>query len=111
MTEPKRRSIITIQKRTVGRDALGQPLPGAWENVVSGLYANIRNMSGREAGAAGGTASTLTCSIRIRYREGITSGMRVVHRTTIYNIQAVLPDETHRRHVDLVCTFNLQNEG
>ena len=41
-------------------------------------------------------------SIRVRYRAGITAGMRVVHNLTNYNITAVMPDVGGREYVDLV---------
>jgi head-tail adaptor len=40
--------------------------------------------------------------VRIRYWDGITDAMRVVHGTDTLGITTVLPD-ARRRHVDLVC--------
>jgi len=39
----------------------------------------------------------------VRYRAGITAGMRVVHNLQAFNITAVLPDVGGREYVDLVC--------
>lgn len=103
---------VTIQQRGPAKDAWGQPVPGGenWTPVAT-VWANVRNLTGREAAAAGGDASTITGSIRIRYRTGLTAGMRVLLGDTAYNVQAVLPDEQRREYVDLACTSNLQNKG
>ena len=56
-----------------------------------------------EAIKAGAVTSKVQTSIRLRYRTGITSGMRVVCGGVVYNILAVLPDLAGKGHVDLVC--------
>lgn len=96
---------VTIQQRGPATDGWGQVEPSAtnWTDHVT-VWANIRVSNGREFAAAGGETSQVTASIRIRYREGLTAGMRVLHGTTIYNVTAVLPDEAKREHVDLACT-------
>lgn len=100
---------VTIQALGPGRDAFGQPTEAEWADVVT-VWANIRTLNGREFAAAGGEASQATASIRIRYRTGLTAGMRVLHGATVYNVVAVLPDEAGRVHVDLACTTGA-NEG
>lgn len=94
------RDRITIQRRLQG-GALGQPSKN-WETVAQ-VWANIRFGSGSEAIRSGQSVSEAKCSIRIRWRTGITSDMRVVSSGTNYEIQAVLPDMQGREHVDLVC--------
>ncbi|MFN9476363.1 phage head closure protein [Acidovorax sp.] len=92
---------ITIQQPAEVQDALGQPIPG-WVDVAS-VWADIRMKSGLEAIKAGAPVSTVQASIRIRYREGVTAGMRVVHNLVAYNIQAVMPDVSGRMYLDLAC--------
>ena len=94
------RDRITIQRRQAG-GALGQPSK-TWE-VVDQAWANIRFASGSEAIRSGQPASEAKCSIRIRWRTGITADMRVVSGGVIYEIEAVLPDGQRRQYVDLVC--------
>jgi SPP1 family predicted phage head-tail adaptor len=51
---------------------------------------------------AGASVSVVQASIRVRYRAGITAGMRVVHNLVAYQITAVQPDVGGREFVDLV---------
>ena len=90
----------TLQQPGTTPDELGQPIPG-WTDVAT-LWADIRMKSGLEAIKAGATVSVVQASIRVRYRAGITAGMRVVHNLTNYNITAVMPDVGGREFVDLV---------
>ena len=41
--------------------------------------------------------------MRIRYREDITSKMRVTNNGITYEIKAVMPDEAKREFVDSAC--------
>lgn len=91
---------VTLQQPATGEDAAGQPST-SWSDVAT-LWANIRLQSGLETIKAGAEKSIVRASVRIRYRTGITAGMRILHGTTAYNIEAVLPDPG-KRHVDLVC--------
>lgn len=92
---------VTIQKLTSGQDAIGQPVT-TWEAVAT-VWANIRYKSGLETIKADAETSIAKASIRIRRRTDVTAGMRVSHGTTVFDILAVLPDESSRSHVDLVC--------
>ncbi len=94
------RDRITIQRRQAG-GALGQPSKN-WE-LVAQAWANIRFSSGSEAIRSGQPASEAKCSIRIRWRTGITADMRIVSGGVAYEIEAVLPDGQRRQYVDLVC--------
>jgi SPP1 family predicted phage head-tail adaptor len=60
-------------------------------------------ISGLEAIKAGASVSVVQASIRVRYRAGITAGMRVLVDSVAYNITAVQPDVGGREFVDLVC--------
>lgn len=92
---------VTLQSPSQSVDELGQPIPG-WTDVAT-LWADIRMKSGLEAIKAGAPVSTVQASIRIRYRPGVTAGMRVVHNLAAYNIVAVMPDVSGREFVDLAC--------
>lgn len=95
------RDRITIQRKTGGVDDYNQPLPEAWEDLTK-AWANVRHQSGSEAIKADASVSTVKASIRIRWREGVNAGMRVLHAGAVYDIEAVLPGDG-RQHVDLVC--------
>lgn len=90
---------IVLQTQTAGVDAIGQPV-STWANTAT-LWAHIRYMGGLEAIKAGALTSSTQASVRIRYRTGITTGQRLLHGLTYYNITAVMPHE--REWLDLVC--------
>lgn len=89
----------TLQAPGTTQDELGQPIPG-WTDVAT-LWADIRMKSGLESIKAGAPVSVVQASIRVRYRAGITAGMRLVHNLQAFNITAVLPDVGGREYVDL----------
>ena len=94
---------IHIQRKTDGKDAWGTPLPDAWESLTAKpIWANVRYLSGSESIKAGADVSTVRASVRIRWRAGVTTGMRVIHQGQVLDIEAVLPG-AGRLHVDLVC--------
>ena len=89
-----------LQSPSQSVDELGQPIPG-WTAVAT-VWADIRMKSGLESIKAGAPVSVVQASIRVRYRAGITAGMRVVHNLQVYEILAVQPDVGGREYVDLV---------
>lgn len=90
----------TLQAPGTTQDELGQPIPG-WTDVAT-VWADIRMKSGLESIKAGAPVSVVQASIRVRYRAGITAGMRIVHNLVAYQITAVMPDVGGREFVDLV---------
>lgn len=95
-------SLIEIRQRDAGSDAGGQPLK-TFTTVVASLWAEILHPSGVEQVRGGGQVSLVQASIKVRRRDGITAGMRVVHGSAVYDIRAVLPDEVERANMFLVC--------
>ena len=91
----------TLQSPSQSVDELGQPIPG-WTDVAT-VWGDIRLKSGLESIKAGAPVSVVQASIRVRYRAGITAGMRVMHNLQAFNIVAVMPDVGGREYVDLVC--------
>ena len=85
-----------------------QDASGAWVTgwtTLAETWANVRHTSGAEAIKGDQIVSTARASIRIRYRAGLTAGMRVTVVSTgaIYSVLSVLPDLHRREFVDLVC--------
>jgi SPP1 family predicted phage head-tail adaptor len=87
--------------RPEAEDELGQQGIG-WVEFGK-AWANVRTMRGMEMLKAGAMQPRVSASVRMRYREDITSSMRIVDGATVYDVKAVLPDTVGRRHVDLVC--------
>ena len=71
-----------------------------WSQVI---VARGASTIGQEFIAGGVDTSRIAASFRIRRRDGIDAGMRVVHDGKNYDIRAVLPDLQDNRYVDLGC--------
>lgn len=95
---------ITIQKKGRKVDDAGFPVPNPkeWEDVVT-VWAAREPIRGREFFAAAAAQAETTVRYKIRYREGITSEMRLydIKDKRTYSLTAVLDDvfddrtETH----------------
>lgn len=94
---------ITIQRRDVGQDDAGQPVL-TWVDVVT-VWSNIAGDTGLHTIRASGDlpAPIKRYSFRIRYREGLDEGMRVVYGGQNYDIKAVRMDYAGQEWADLVC--------
>lgn len=92
---------VSIQYLAAGQDSIGQPVQ-TWSTLAA-VWANIRYNTGAEAIKGDADVSIAKASIRIRRRTDVTAGMRVLHGSISFDIKAVLPDETRKTHVDLVC--------
>jgi len=88
-----------IQRKTQGTDSWGAPLPEAWQDYAT-VWANVRHLSGVESIKSGADVSVVKASIRIRWRQDITAGMRVLHGAQTFDVEAVLYGQ-RREYVDL----------
>lgn len=92
---------ITLQRQSATEDELGQSI-NTWVDVAT-VWADVRHLGGLGAIRAGGEVSMVKASMRIRRRDDITAGMRVVVGVTVYSIEAVPPRAARQGHTDLVC--------
>lgn len=99
MDAGKRDKRITIQSPSASQDAAGQ-MVNTWATFAT-VSASIRHPRGTTAIQSGMDTSSVKASIRILRLAGVNAGMRVVHGTTVYAIEAVLPDEKNI-HLDLI---------
>jgi SPP1 family predicted phage head-tail adaptor len=76
---------------------------GQFSIGVNSVWASIATLSGLESVRSGIELSLIRSSMRIRYRLGITSDMRVLYGADLYEIEAVLMDEQSKEHMDLIC--------
>jgi SPP1 family predicted phage head-tail adaptor len=111
------RSQVHIERRGTSRDTWGQEterwLPFAVVRADVRFPSGMGIISGeREEG--GREVSVVQCSIRIRWRNDITSEMRVrmqvAGTTTYFEIKQVVPDIRSRQFVDLVCAMGTIQE-
>lgn len=108
----KLRHYVTFQAPVVEVDSNGEATE-TWPDAFDGqqISAAIEPLSGRELIAAQQVHSRVTTRITVRYRPGILPEMRVVHRSTYYNIEAVIPDaDSGFRHCTLLC-YSGTNDG
>ena len=86
---------VAIQQKVQGQDPVsGDPID-VWQ-TVAGLEAvpcAIEPLSAREFIAAQAVQSQVIARITMRYREGLDASMRILHKSTVYNIAGLLPDK------------------
>lgn len=93
----------SLQRFVETRDANGNRSK-AWVEIGK-VWAAIEPFSGRELIAAAQIASKVSTRVVIRYRDGIVPPMRFVHRNTLYDIIAVMPDkDAGIEYLTLMCT-------
>lgn len=96
---------IRIEQRVSGTDEAGQPLD-TWE-LVAEVWADIRGQTGlgsMKEMQGDLPAPVSRYSIRIRFREGLDAGMRVVYAGQVFEVkQAPRMDYAKREWTDLVC--------
>ena len=97
---------VTLHVLGPNQDAAGQPLPADWTNFIANgdgkLWAEVRDVTGREFVAAGATQNLVLTTITIRYRAGVAAKMRVLHGTDVYGVEAVLGQD--QRTLALMCS-------
>jgi SPP1 family predicted phage head-tail adaptor len=92
---------VVIQQQSTTQDSIGQPV-NTWTTYAT-VWANIIHQKGAEAIKADQVMSTLRASIRVRYKAGITTAMRVSYASKIYQIISIIPDAESKDYMDLVC--------
>lgn len=110
MLAPRLRHRVDIQNFASVQDSNTGAVTDTWTDVFESVAASIQPISGREFIAAQSIQAGVNTKITIRYVDGVQPRMRVVHGSNIYNIRAVLPDPTLRRHLTLMAEVGV-NEG
>lgn len=82
---------ITLQRPQHMQDPVTGAMNVSWAEVAK-TWARIEPLSARDFIAAASNQSKVSARIVIRYRSGIDSTMRIVHRDKIYSIEGVLAD-------------------
>lgn len=104
---------ITIEEKIVDRDSDGATIED-WLPALGGIIlpAEIEPATGREIQAAGATQAVVSTRIRIRAIAGVEPRMRALHRGTVYNIEAVLPDpDSGLEYRRLLCSSGVDDGG
>jgi SPP1 family predicted phage head-tail adaptor len=103
MTAPRLRHRVDIQNFTTTQNSNTGVITEGWTTYDDDVPAEVWPLSGREFVAAQSVQAGVSVRITIRYQAGILPRMRIQHEGVTYNILAVLPDSTLRRHLTLMC--------
>lgn len=111
----KLRHWLLFERLSVDQDSDGATVE-AWVDafeVNPRMPCEIENLSGSELLAAQALASHCTHRLSVRYRPGFAADQRATHSNgTIYNIQAVVPDDVSGiRWLRLLCSTGLSAGG
>jgi len=103
---------VSILARAPGaEDALGQLGPSAWQPLLTHISALVEDLSGRELLAAQEVHGEVTSRIFVRYRAGLTPGMRVVFGADVYIVLAVLRMDAVNVELALLCSKGAVDPG
>ncbi|WP_300747492.1 phage head closure protein [Pseudomonas sp.] len=83
---------VELQRPLFTQDPVTGEMTPTWLEVAR-LYASIEPLSARDFLAASAAQSKVSARVVIRYRAGVDSTMRIIHRDKIYNIEGVLADK------------------
>jgi SPP1 family predicted phage head-tail adaptor len=101
---------VTLQQHGTTQDNTGAEIPG-WTNVITTgdgkVWAQKRDMSGRQYIAAKAERNSVITEWKIRRRNGIEAKMRLLEGGDIYDIEAVLADG--KDWLVLMCVKGLSN--
>jgi len=87
-TASRLRHRLTLQQEIQTADGAGG-YARSWQNIAD-LWAEINPISGKEIAFAGQLQTQISHKITIRYRAGITAGMRLLYDARAFNIRAIL---------------------
>ena len=91
---------VELQEKTETQTALG--VTETWRTVAT-LWADVRDLAGREYYAAAQTQTEVTTRVRIRYRAGVTPAWRLLHGARTLEIRSVIDPDGRRRELQLMC--------
>lgn len=94
---------ITIQQMADTTDDYGTPVETDEWNTFATVWAAINPLTGREYIQTQNVIPDLTATIKIRYLPGVTTRMRVLYGTRVFDIKAVIDVEEHHREMQLMC--------
>lgn len=80
-----------------------------WETFAT-VWAEVAPLSARESILSEQAQSKVSARITIRALDGVAASMRVVHGSTIYNIEGVIPDpQSGVEWMTLTCSTGLNS--
>lgn len=105
MRAGKLRHKINIERPGTAEDSTGATVASPYTVFLNNIWADVSPapMSGREQVAGQQTKNPITHEVRVRYRAGITSAMRVVFDGRYFNIMAIVDKEERNVELTLMC--------
>lgn len=95
--------VITIQQKSVARDAAFGSEQISWVSFAANIRANCTDMSGGEAVRQGLRVGSRAVKVTIRWRAGITTDMRVLQSDgRLFQIVSAL-EIPRKRGIEMTC--------
>ena len=103
----KKTKIAAMRHRITFQDSMKTPdghkgHTVAWTNFVT-VWASVEPLSGREYFYSHQIKAEVTHRIKIRYREDITTKMRIKHRDRVLAIESILDLKERRQILEILC--------
>ena len=92
---------VTIQRLTITQGPSGD-LVETWADVAT-LWGAVEPLSGREYWQAQQVAAETSIRVRIRYRAGLDTTMRVIHDARTLEILSIVDPEERHAELQLMC--------
>jgi len=102
------KKVISIQRQSTTSDGMGG-VTEAWTDIISGtstatpIFAAIWPVSAKEQIQARHEQAVISHRVRIRYRAGVTTAMRIKYGTKLFNITSVVNVGSENRMLDILC--------
>ena len=97
---------VTLQQKSVTRAANGEEVV-SWTPVAT-VWAEVRQIRGKEFFAAAQMQDATDVRVRIRYRAGVTRDMRLLWRGASLDIVAVI-ELGRKEALELMCVSGVRN--
>ena len=94
------RKQVTFQAETPTTDSAGG-YALVWTNVMT-VWADIKPSSGQKYFVDGHLEGHVTHHVTMRYQSGITTDMRMIYNSRVFNIRAVLNTNESNRWLELL---------
>jgi SPP1 family predicted phage head-tail adaptor len=91
---------ISLQQKLITKDPEGIPIEN-WQNI-STIWAAVEPLREREYFQAATVQSQNMIRFTIRYRKAITSEMRILHESKLYDIQSVIDVQGRHQQLELM---------
>lgn len=101
MQAGKLRHRVKIQVPVTARNGLGEQIT-TWSTLAT-LWGSVEPLRGREFFDAEQVQSEISHRVRIRFYDGITAQMRVLHEARILQIQSVIDVNERHKEMQLMC--------